>query len=225
MPENIIETFGLTKTYIHNKHRVEVLKDVDLNLCTGESLAIVGPSGAGKSTLLYLIGLLEKPTEGRLQFNKIDVNKMPDRDRSRIRLESIGFIFQFHHLLPEFTAIENVMLPGMMLSKKPDECETFASGLLSQVGLSKRLDHKPGELSGGEQQRVAFARALMNSPELILADEPTGNLDRAASQVLENMMWDMCRDRNTALMIVTHNEYLAEGADKVIKLVDGLIVD
>lgn len=223
MPKNIIETRGLAKTYLLNGREVVVLKGVDISLSAGESVAVVGPSGAGKSTLLYLLGLLEKPTGGSLYIDDHDAGELTDRERSLIRLTRIGFVFQFHHLLPEFTALENVMLPGLMLGRSQSDCSKEAVLLLSQVNLSDRFNHKPGELSGGEQQRVAFARALMNSPDFILADEPTGNLDRNASLTLEEMMWKLCREQETSLLIVTHNHNLAQKADRCLELVDGVL--
>ena len=223
MPKNIIEAHGLAKTYLHNGREVVVLRGVDISLPAGESVAVVGPSGAGKSTLLYLLGLLEKPSGGSLYIDNREAGELSDRERSLIRLTRIGFVFQFHHLLPEFTALENVMLPGMMLGRSQSECSKEAALLLSQVNLSDRFNHKPGELSGGEQQRVAFARALMNSPDFILADEPTGNLDHDASGVLEEMMWKLCREQETSLLIVTHNFSLAQKADHFLELNDGVL--
>lgn len=221
MPNYIIEAFGLVKNYRIDGRSVEVLKGVDLNLSRSEKIAIVGPSGAGKSTLLHLVGLLEPQTEGRLLFDSQDVSKLSDAERSRIRLERIGFVFQFHHLLSEFTSLENTLLPGLISGVDQSDCRRKASELLKNVGLSHRLDHKPGELSGGEQQRVAFARALMNDPELILADEPTGNLDRQSSSQLSELLNGICSDRGTALLIVTHNKDLADTADRIISMADG----
>ena len=223
MPKTIIEAKGLIKTYSHSGRDVSVLKGIDLTLRAGETVSIVGPSGAGKSTLLYLLGLLENPTEGRLLFDGIEVGNLTDRERSRIRLDRVGFVFQFHHLLPEFTALENIMMPGLMTGKSMVESIRRATGLLDRVGLRERVQHKPGELSGGEQQRVAFGRALMNSPEFILADEPTGNLDLGASKTLEEMMWEICRENDTGILIVTHNIILADHAERTLQLVDGLL--
>jgi len=224
MPNSIIEGVGLVKTYNLGGHPVEVLKGVDLVLHRGERVAVVGPSGSGKSTLLYLLGLLESPTSGRFLFEGRDMSAISDNERSRIRLNRIGFIFQFHHLLPEFTALENVMLPGLMRGKSPGSSARRAGEVLEKVGLAERFNHKPGELSGGERQRVTFARALMNSPDLLLADEPTGNLDHEASKVLETMMWELCSDQETALLLVTHNNKLAEGADLILQLEDGCLM-
>ena len=221
MSRTIIEGHGLAKTYSHLKRSVEVLKGIDLTISTSESVAIVGPSGSGKSTLLYLLGLLEPLTDGSLKFEGQDVDEMSDRDKSRTRLSKVGFIFQFHHLLPELTALENVILPGLMLGESMNVCSIRASELLTEVGLEERIEHKPGELSGGEQQRVAFARALMNSPDLVLADEPTGNLDSGASRMLQDLLWRCVRDQETALLIVTHNYRLAEGAGRILQLTEG----
>jgi len=223
VPNILIAASGLCKEYRVDAHRVEVLRGIDFTLSAGEKVAIVGPSGAGKSTLLHLIGLLETASAGSLQFDGKDAAALTDRDRSLLRLERIGFVFQFHHLLPEFTACENVMLPGLIRGRSVAQCEARASELLSRVGLKARLGHKPGELSGGEQQRVAFARALMNEPSLILADEPTGNLDRQASEMLRELLWEVCSDRGAALVLVTHNETLTGGADRVLQMLDGSI--
>jgi lipoprotein-releasing system ATP-binding protein len=223
MPNTIIEARGLVKTYNHHRRTVEVLQGVDLSLSAGESIAITGPSGSGKSTLLYLLGLLEPITEGTLYFSGEDANSLSDRERSLIRLSRIGFIFQFHHLLPELTSLENVMLPGLIAGKQMKTCQSRANQLLDQVGLGNRTNHKPGELSGGEQQRTAFARAMMNSPDLLLADEPTGNLDSEASAVLQNLLKKTCRDQKTTLLIVTHNNMLARTTDRVFQLTDGLL--
>ncbi|MCF7809447.1 ABC transporter ATP-binding protein [bacterium] len=223
MPNNIIEARGLVKTYNHHRRIVEVLQGVNLSLSVGESAAITGPSGSGKSTLLYLLGLLEPLTDGTLFFNGEDVNSLSDRDRSLIRLSRIGFIFQFHHLLPELTSLENVMLPGLIAGKQMKTCKVRANQLLDQVGLGNRTQHKPGELSGGEQQRTAFARAMMNSPDLLLADEPTGNLDSEASTNLQDLLKKTCQNQQTALLIVTHNVKLAHSAERVFQLTNGLL--
>ena len=221
MPKTIIEAVGLEKTYNHQRRNVEVLKGVDITLARGEIVSVMGPSGAGKSTLLYLLGLLEKPSNGSIHFDGQNTGNISDRSRSRIRLSQIGFVFQFHHLLPEFTALENVMLPGLMLQENRSEVMEYARKLLNSMGLEERYSHKPGELSGGEQQRVAFARALINLPKLILADEPTGNLDRNAADGLEELMRELCRENGTTLLIVTHNVGLAQTADRKYQLIDG----
>jgi len=187
----------------------------------GETVSIVGPSGAGKSTLLHLLGVLEKPTCGQVFINGKDTSQLSEPERSRLRLEKIGFIFQFHHLLPEFTALENVMLPGLILGKELSRCVQGASDLLEQVGLKERLHHKPGELSGGEQQRVALARALINQPALILADEPTGNLDFESARRMQLLLWQLCTDHQATVLIVTHNLEFAHSADRVFKMEGG----
>ncbi len=225
MPKLIIEASGLVKHYTIDGRLIEVLRGIDLRLSGGEVVAVVGPSGAGKSTLLHLIGLLEAPTGGQLMLGGADAARLTERERARYRLERIGFVFQFHHLLPEFTSLENVILPGLIRGLPRSECEGRARELLGQVGLAERTIHKPGELSGGEQQRVAFARALMNKPDLILADEPTGNLDRQASSHLRDLLWSICRERGTTLLLVTHNETLSSGADRMLRMVDGRITD
>ena len=198
-----------------------MLKGVDLTLERGQTTAIIGPSGAGKSTLLHLVGLLERPSAGRLLFDGQATDTMNERLCARFRLEKIGFIFQFHHLLPEFTALENAMMPGLIAGIPHNIAQDRSRDLLSRVGLAERLQHKPGELSGGEQQRVALARSLMNEPILILADEPTGNLDREASGMLRELLWGICRDRGAALLLVSHNQVLAEGSDRILKMHDG----
>jgi lipoprotein-releasing system ATP-binding protein len=221
MPNILVEAAGLIKEFQLDGRRIEVLRGVDLALEAGEMVAIVGPSGAGKSTLLHILGLLEAPTGGQLQFEGRDPAGLSHRERARIRLERIGFVFQFHHLLPEFTALENVTMPALIRGEPCRDCRERGVELLTRVGLASRLDHKPGELSGGEQQRVAFARALINKPALILADEPTGNLDLAASEMLRDLLWEVCRSREATLVIVTHNETLVSGAARVLKMVDG----
>lgn len=217
----IIEASGLVRRYRIDGGELEVLSGVSLTLRSGESVAIVGPSGAGKSTLLHLLGLLERPSEGKVSFEQRDSTGMSEQEMAALRLERIGFVFQFHHLLREFTAVENVLLPGLMRGIDRARCVSRARKLLEKVGLPKRFDHKPGELSGGEQQRVALARALMNNPSVILADEPTGNLDRKASEQMHNLLWELCHEEGTAVLLVTHDEALANQADRVFQLVDG----
>ena len=221
MPNILIEAAGLTKEFQLDGRRIEVLRGVDLVLEAGETVAIVGPSGAGKSTLLHILGLLDTPTGGHLSFAGRNPAELSHRDRARIRLEKIGFVFQFHHLLPEFTAVENVTMPALIRGEPCRDCRERAVELLNRVGLAHRLEHKPGELSGGEQQRVAFARALINNPALILADEPTGNLDRAASAMLRDLLYEVCTGRGTTLVIVTHNETLVSGMARVLRMMDG----
>jgi lipoprotein-releasing system ATP-binding protein len=219
--EALVEAIDVSKSYSVDGREIVVVKGVSLQLSVGETVAVVGPSGAGKSTLLHLIGLLETPSDGSLHFNGYNVRDNSEQQRAQLRLEQIGFVFQFHHLMPEFTALENVMLPGYMAGNKRSECDQRAATLLDQVGLANRVKHKPGELSGGEQQRVALARALMNKPRLLMADEPTGNLDRKSSDRLRGLLWDICLSQGTTLLLVTHDETLSAKADRTLRMVDG----
>jgi lipoprotein-releasing system ATP-binding protein len=189
----------------------------------GEIVAIVGPSGAGKSTLLHILGALDRPSEGRVLIDGQDVFALDDRRLAEFRNKRAGFVFQFHHLLPELTALENVILPGLIAGHARRELEDVGMTLLAEVGLENRAGHRPPELSGGEQQRVAVARALINKPQLVLADEPSGNLDLQSSRALNALMWELSRKHNRTLIIVTHNLELARQADRVIELYDGRI--
>lgn len=220
----IIATKGLVKEYrISKTESLKVLKGIDTEIYEGEIISIVGPSGAGKSTLLHLIGTLDKPTSGEIIFDGENISKLSSNDMARFRNTRIGFIFQFHHLLPEFTATENVCLAAMIAGKSMKSVEGKAKELLGEVGLSHRLDHKPSELSGGEAQRVAIARALINSPKVVLADEPTGNLDTKTSDEVMNLIFDLRKKYNQTFVIVTHNEKFAEMTDRTLKMVDGRI--
>ncbi|MDP8227877.1 MAG: ABC transporter ATP-binding protein [Candidatus Electryoneaceae bacterium] len=221
----LVETSGLVKNYQIDNREIKVIRGIDLVLMSSETVAVVGPSGAGKSTLLHLIGLLEAPSSGGLFFEGQDIREMTNQQRAQFRLEKIGFVFQFHHLLPEFSALENVMMPGLMREDDKEDCRGRANDLLNRVGLEDRVKHKPGELSGGEQQRTALARALMNQPRLIMADEPTGNLDRKASGMLRNLLWDICSDHGSTLLLVTHDESLSNESDRVLRMVDGQFED
>lgn len=220
----IITTKGLIKEYrISKTESLKVLKGIDTEIFEGEIISIVGPSGAGKSTLLHLIGTLDKPTSGEIIFDGENISKLSSNDLARFRNTRIGFIFQFHHLLPEFTATENVCLAAMIAGKSMKSVEGKAKELLGEVGLSHRLDHKPSELSGGEAQRVAIARALINSPKVVLADEPTGNLDTKTSDEVMHLIFDLRKKYNQTFVIVTHNEKFAEMTDRTLKMVDGRI--
>lgn len=210
---------------IHKSYgQLEVLKGINLQVNQGELVSVVGASGAGKSTLLHIIGTLDKPDRGAVIINGMSVANLKDKALSEFRNKNLGFIFQFHHLLPEFTALENVCIPGYIANRKDAEVQNRAKELLDFMGLKDRFHHKPNELSGGEQQRVSVARALINNPLLILADEPTGNLDSEKSEELHNLFFDMKRMFNQTFIIVTHNEHLAEKADKKIVMKDGLII-
>jgi lipoprotein-releasing system ATP-binding protein len=220
---NLLEVSDLYKSFGTKAAKVEVLKGINLRVAAGETIALVGASGAGKSTLLHVIGTLDRPTSGRVLFGNEDVLQMGDKELARFRNRSIGFVFQFHHLLPEFSALENTMMPLLISGMKKDEAEKVAVGLLAEVGLAHRLTHKPGELSGGEQQRVAIARALVMSPRLLLADEPTGNLDMKSSDEIHDILAEINREKGITLIIVTHNERLAARMGKTIRMVDGRI--
>ncbi|MGA2152144.1 MAG: ABC transporter ATP-binding protein [Geobacteraceae bacterium] len=220
---SLLEVSDLYKSFGTKAAKVEVLKGINLRVAAGETIALVGASGAGKSTLLHVIGTLDRPTSGRVLFGNEDVLQKGDKELARFRNRSIGFVFQFHHLLPEFTALENTMMPLLISGMKKDEAEKGAVGLLAEVGLAHRLTHKPGELSGGEQQRVAIARALVMSPRLLLADEPTGNLDMKSSDEIHDILAGINREKGITLIIVTHNERLAARMGKTIRMADGRI--
>jgi len=203
---------------------VEVLKGIDINLTKGEVVSIVGASGAGKSTLLQIIGTLEKADSGSIQINDIELQRLGDRALSKFRNQHIGFVFQFHHLLPEFTALENVCMPAFIAGTDKSKAENRAKELLDFLGLGHRITHKPGALSGGEQQRVAIARALINKPSVLLADEPTGNLDSDNSTEIHKLFFKLRDEFEQTLLIVTHNQQLAEMADRTLTMKDGVFV-
>ncbi len=202
---------------------LEALKGIDLEIQQGDIIAIVGQSGAGKTTLLQLLGTLDRPDKGKIYFNNEDPFRLNDAKLSAFRSRHIGFVFQFHQLLPEFSALENVMIPGMIAGRKSSELKSRAENLLKKLRLGDRLQHKPSELSGGEQQRVAVARALMNEPQIILADEPSGNLDSKNARELHELFLELRRDEGQTFVIVTHNEALADLADRKIVMEDGRI--
>jgi len=202
---------------------LEVLKGVDLQVAKGEIVSIVGASGAGKTTLLQILGTLEKADSGSLSINGEEVTKLGSKALSAFRNRHIGFVFQFHHLLPEFTALENAMMPGLIAGKSMADCEPRARQLLERLNISARATHKPGQMSGGEQQRVAVARALFNSPSVVLADEPSGNLDSAHAKELHQLFFDLRTELGQTFVIVTHNEELAEMADRRLVMKDGVI--
>jgi lipoprotein-releasing system ATP-binding protein len=219
-----IHATGLTKSFVMGGQTLTVLNNLDVTIPRGELLAIVGASGAGKSTLLHILGTLDRPTSGTILFDGQNVFGLNDQQQSEFRNRRIGFVFQFHHLLPEFTALENTYMPALIQGRDLDQARQEAMTLLQEVGLKHRMEHKPGELSGGEQQRVSVARALIQSPDVVLADEPTGNLDTHTGDALFALMREMNRARGTTFVIVTHNEKLSAQADRIIRMEDGQIV-
>lgn len=212
--KNIIKKYG----------SLEVLRDVSVSIGKGEVVSIVGPSGAGKTTLLQIIGTLDKPQSGSVIYDGVDVMQLPERELSRFRNRNIGFVFQFHQLLPEFTTLENVAIPALIGGDKRDDADRRAKELLDYMGLSDRLDHKPAQLSGGERQRVAVARALINKPAVVLADEPSGSLDTQNKQELHRLFFDLRREMGQTFVIVTHDETLSHDTDRVLHMVDGRII-
>ncbi len=219
----LVRIEGLRKTYLMGERRLEVLRGIDLEIGEGEMLALTGPSGAGKSTFLHVLGTLDAPTAGRVFFEGEDVFEKDEADLARFRNETVGFVFQSHHLLPEFTALENAMMPALVRRVPRGEARRRAQGMLSLVGLADRVEHKPGELSGGEQQRVAVARALCLEPRLLLADEPTGNLDPQTGEGIHALLVDVNARLGITAVIVTHNEKLAASLPRRVRLVQGLL--
>lgn len=216
----------ITGQNIHKRFgTVEVLKGVDVKVSKGEVVSIVGPSGSGKSTLLHILGTLDKADQGSVSMNNVSLSSLAGNKLADFRNKHIGFVFQFHHLLPEFSALENVCIPGWLAGKKRKEVEERAIELLNLLGLSHRLQNKPGEMSGGEQQRVAVARALINKPDIVFADEPTGNLDSANARELHQLFFDLRNKFNQTFLIVTHNEELARLSDRILYMRDGKIVE
>jgi lipoprotein-releasing system ATP-binding protein len=226
-PSCLFQVQKVTKTFFPGKGRksIEVLKGIDLSIRSGEMLAIEGASGAGKSTLLHLLGGLDRPTGGKIYFQGNDLFDHDEEALAEIRNRHMGFVFQFHHLLPEFSALENTMMPALIRGMKKSEAEKEGERILIQLGLKNRLPHKPGELSGGEQQRVAVARALMLNPRVILADEPTGNLDTQTGEEVQKLLLQINGEHGIALMIVTHNSALAEKMRRRVLLVDGQLYE
>lgn len=212
---------GLVKAFTDGPRTVRVLSGVDFGIAAGETVAIVGESGVGKSTLLHLLGGLERPTAGSVSIGGVDLASQSDRDLAHFRNREIGFVFQFHHLLPDFTALENVAMPSLIAGETPEEAHGKAAALLERVGLGERMTHRPGELSGGEQQRVAVARAVVRRPGLVLADEPTGNLDPDTGGEVERLLLDLNRENGTTCIVVTHSDRLAKAMDTRFRLVHG----
>lgn len=224
---SLLEASKIEKSFYTKAGELKVLKGLDLHLEEGEVISIVGASGAGKSTLLHILGALDRPTSGKVLYNGIDIFSCDNGFLARFRNETVGFVFQFHHLLPEFTALENVMMPGLIsrgsTGISTEEIVERAERLLSALGLYEKRNHRPGELSGGEQQRVAVARALILKPKVVLADEPTGNLDTVTGEDLFNLLLRLNKDLGTAFIIVTHNESLSRRCSRVLRMIDGKI--
>ncbi|NOS78887.1 MAG: ABC transporter ATP-binding protein [Nitrospira sp.] len=220
----MIRITDLHKSFTMGSQELTVLKGIDLEIPRGQMVAVVGASGAGKSTMLHIMGMLDRPTKGTVYFDNQDLFQMSEAQQAEFRNRRIGFVFQFHHLLPEFTALENACMPALIQRRPLEEVEQEATTLLQEVGLGQRLHHKPGELSGGEQQRVAVARALLQKPDLVLADEPTGNLDTHTGESLFGLLRDLNRTRKTTFVIVTHNDKLSAQSDRIIHMQDGMIV-
>ncbi len=216
----MIHTTGITKSF----GSLQVLKGIDLTINKGEFVSIIGASGAGKTTLLQIIGSLDKADQGELIVDGINLNQLSDKQLAAFRNKHVGFVFQFHQLLPEFTALENVCIPGFIAGRKKQEVEAQAKELLKKMGLSERIGHKPNQLSGGEKQRVAVARALINQPSLILADEPSGSLDSANKKELHSLLRELCNEYGLTILVVTHDKELAEVSDRIIEMRDGNIL-
>lgn len=221
MNDEILGTQGLTRSFEQGGARIDVLRGVDLSIGRGEIVGLLGPSGTGKSTLLQAVGLLEGGYGGSIRLCGEEAAKLGNDGRTRLRRDAIGFVYQFHHLLPDFSAIENVTLPQMIRNASSADAEARAIDLLIRLGLGQRLHHKPSKLSGGEQQRVAVARALANRPAIVLADEPTGNLDERTADIVFDELLSLVRGEGSAALIATHNERLAERMDRVVRLHDG----
>ena len=221
MSEPVLETRGLKRSFVQGGVTIEVLRGVDLTIAPGEIVALLGPSGSGKSTLLQAVGLLEGGFSGSIRISGREAAQLQEVDRTELRRDALGFVYQFHHLLPDFDALENVVLPQLIRGRETGEANARAKQLLGLLGLSERLDHRPSKLSGGEQQRVAVARALANKPPLILADEPTGNLDEHTAEAVFGQFLTLVREEGSAALVATHNERLAARMDRVLRLHEG----
>lgn len=224
MSEPVLKLENIGRTFAQGQEKLLVLENVELELRPGEIVALLGPSGSGKSTLLQIAGLLEPPTSGTVVIDGIDCSKARDNKRTEVRRDKIGFVYQFHHLLPEFSALENVMMPNLIAGVAKSAARAHATELLTRMGLTERLSHRPAKLSGGEQQRVAIARALANDPLVLLADEPTGNLDEQTAEMVFNYFLDATRDRKVAALVATHNIELARRMDRVLHVRDHHLV-
>jgi lipoprotein-releasing system ATP-binding protein len=223
MSDDILKVRGLTRSFTQGGVTIDVLRGVDLSVGPGEIVALLGPSGSGKSTLLQAVGLLEGGFEGSIMIKGEEAARLDNDGRTRVRRDALGFVYQFHHLLPDFNAAENVVLPQMIRDVEPGAARARADALLTSLGLGHRLDHRPSQLSGGEQQRVAVGRALANRPALVLADEPTGNLDERTADVVLAEFLRLVREEGSAALVATHNERLAAKMDRVVRLQDGVL--
>lgn len=221
--DHILSCQGLSKSYWQGPQNLVVLSGIDLLVASGDKLAIVGTSGSGKSTLLNLLGGLDKPDKGRVLMGGRDMASISETERGRLRNKRLGFVYQFHHLLAEFTALENVAIPLLIRGEKTSAAEEQARAILTRTGLAERLTHKPGELSGGERQRVAIARALVTQPDCVLMDEPTGNLDRKTAEEIHQLLLDLNRELAISLVVVTHDQHLAQSMDRKYQLMDGTL--
>lgn len=224
MSNNLLHVSGLTKRYHDGENMITILDNIELSIEKGEQIAIIGPSGSGKSTLLHLLGGLEKPSAGKILMHGENIWTGSEKSRAARRNQQLGFIYQFHHLLPEFTALENIAMPLLIAKQSKKEAKKIAAGLLQYVGLTARMHHKPAQLSGGERQRVAIARALVTRPACILADEPTGNLDQKTAETIVQLMQTLNRTFQTCLIVVTHDEKLASRMDRVLCIDEGRLV-
>ncbi|MGB2981915.1 MAG: ABC transporter ATP-binding protein [Candidatus Zixiibacteriota bacterium] len=220
----VLEGIDIHKSFQTGAETLHVLKGVNIGIRRGEIVSVVGASGVGKSTLLHILGALDRPTEGKVRLDSTDVFALSDKKLAHLRNKTVGFVFQFHHLLPEFSALENVMMPRLIAGEDISLIREKAEGFLSEVGLGERIHHKPGELSGGERQRVAVARALVNEPQIVIADEPSGNLDKATGEELHNLISELNQKKGQTFIIATHNQLLAQRAHRIITLVDGKAV-
>ena len=220
---DVLKVAGLKRSFVQGEVEIQVLRGVDLNVGEGEIVALLGPSGSGKSTLLQAVGLLEGGFEGSIRIKGLEVAALKEAERTAARRDMLGFVYQFHHLLPDFSAVENVVLPQLVYGAKRTDAIARAEGLLGALGLAERLTHRPAKLSGGEQQRVAVARALANRPALVLADEPTGNLDEATADIVFAEFLRLVRDEAGAALVATHNERIAAKMDRVLRLHDGVL--
>ncbi len=225
MVEPFLRVQGVTRRFVKDSQAIEVLRGIDLEVRRGETLAITGASGVGKSTLVHILGTLDRPTSGTVLYEGKEVFRLDERELARFRNKAVGFVFQFHHLLPELTALENVMMPALIQGMARDRAASMGREILGLLGLTARVKHKPGELSGGEQQRVAIGRALVLGPQIILADEPTGNLDRRTGEGVEDLLLEMNRQFQATLVAVTHNLSLSGKMGRRLDLVDGRIVE